>query len=91
MTTRIRAHVEGAVQGVFYRASCQNEARKLDLTGYVRNRADGTVELEAQGDAADVDRLLDWCWQGPPDAGVTRVSSEVVAAVEGEGPFEIRR
>ena len=91
MLTRTRAIIHGTVQGVFYRASCQNEARKLDLTGYVRNRADGTVELEAQGDSADVDRLLDWCWQGPPDAEVTRVTSEITAAVEGEGPFEIRR
>ena len=91
MTTRTHAIVSGTVQGVFYRASCQNEARKLDLTGYVRNLPDGTVELEAQGDAADVDRLLEWCWQGPPESDVKRVTSEIMAAVEGEGVFEVRR
>lgn len=91
MQTRVHAVIHGTVQGVFFRASAQNEARKLDLIGYVRNLPDGTVELEAQGDAAAVDRLIDWCWQGPPDADVTRVTSDLVAAVEGEGVFEVRR
>lgn len=91
MTTRIRAIVSGTVQGVFYRASTQNEAKKLGLTGYVRNLSDGSVELEVQGDSADVDTLLDWCRMGPPGAKVTRISSEVIAEVYGEGIFEIRR
>jgi len=91
MQTRIRAIVHGTVQGVFYRASTQNEAKKLDLTGFVRNLADGTVELEAQGSAANVDKLLDWCRQGPAGAEVSRVLSEVMSLVPGEGVFEIRR
>ena len=91
MTQRIRATVSGTVQGVFYRASCQREAQKLDLTGWVRNLPDGDVELEAQGELADVDRLVAWCRQGPPDAEVARVASEVIARVPGEGVFEIRR
>ena len=91
MLTRVRATVYGTVQGVFFRASTQREARKLDLVGWVRNRDDGSVELEAQGDARAVDRLLEWCWVGPPDATVRRVTSELVAAREGEGTFEVRR
>ena len=91
MRTRIRAIVHGTVQGVFFRASTQTEAKKLDLTGYVRNRADGTVELEAQGESEDVDRLLAWCQHGPPSAEVARVSSEVQSVVPGEATFEIRR
>lgn len=91
MTTRIRAIISGTVQGVFYRASAQNEAKKLGLTGFVRNLPDGSVELEVQGDATDVDTLLDWCRQGPPGAEVKRVSSEVIAEIRGEGVFEIRR
>lgn len=91
MTQRIRATVSGAVQGVFFRASCQREAQKLDLTGWVRNRPGGDVELEAQGELADVDRLIEWCRRGPPDAEVARVASEVIARVPGEGVFEIRR
>ncbi len=91
MQTRVHAVITGTVQGVFFRASAQQEARKLDLTGFVRNLPDGTVELEAQGEADAVDRLLDWCWTGPPDAEVARVTSELVAAVEGDGVFEVRR
>ena len=91
MQTRVHALITGTVQGVFYRASTQNEAKKLDLTGYVRNLPDGSVELEAQGDSADVDALLAWCRQGPPDAEVARITSEVVSLVPGEGVFEIRR
>ncbi len=91
MNTRIHAIVSGTVQGVFYRASTQNEAKKLNLTGFVRNLPDGTVELEAQGDSEVLDRLLEWCRQGPPDSEVTRITSEVIARVPGEGVFEIRR
>ena len=91
MTTRIRAIISGTVQGVFYRASAQNEAKKLGLTGFVRNLPDGKVEMEVQGDSKDVDVLLDWCWQGPPDSKVTRVTSEVIARMPEEGVFEIRR
>lgn len=91
MLTRIHATISGTVQGVFFRASVQQEARKLDLTGWVRNLPDGAVELEVQGDSSDVDRLIDWCWQGPPDASVRRVTSAIVATIEGEGVFEVRR
>ncbi len=91
MKTRVHAIIKGTVQGVFFRASAQQEARKLDLTGFVRNLPDGSVELEAQGDADEVDKLLDWCWVGPPEAEVTRVTSELMAALEGEGVFEVRR
>jgi len=91
MQTRVHALISGTVQGVFYRASTQNEAKKLGLTGYVRNLPSGDVELEAQGDSTDVDTLLEWCRQGPPDAEVARISSEVISLVPGEGVFEIRR
>ena len=91
MTTRAHAIISGTVQGVFFRASTQLEARKLDLTGWVKNLPDGTVALEAQGESTDVDKLLEWCWQGPPEAEVARVTSELVPAVEGEGTFEVRR
>ena len=91
MTTRIHATISGTVQGVFYRASAQNEAKKLGVTGYVRNLPDGTVELEAQGDNADVDALLAWCRIGPPGSEVSRVSSQVMGLVPHEAVFEIRR
>ncbi len=91
METRIRARLYGVVQGVFFRAGTRQEASKLDLTGWVSNREDGSVELEAQGPSREVDRLLSWCRQGPPDAEVDRVESEVIALVPNDQIFEIRR
>ena len=76
MLRRVRAIVTGRVQGVAFRASTVDEARRLGLTGWVRNCADGSVELEAQGDAAMVASLLAWCGHGPPAARVAGVAVE---------------
>ena len=84
---RVRAIVTGRVQGVAYRASTVYEAREHGLTGWVRNLPDGSVELEAQGDAAEVDALLAWCAHGPPAARVTGVNVEVRDAIAGEHGF----
>jgi acylphosphatase len=51
----------------------------LNLVGWVRNLADGTVEIFAQGPDEGIDRLLDWVWAGPSGARVTGVESDVVA------------
>ncbi len=75
----VHAVVSGAVQGVGYRQGCHHMARSLDLVGWVRNRADGTVELFAQGDETGVDRLVDWLWVGPRSSRVVGVETEVVA------------
>lgn len=71
---RVRAIVEGRVQGVFYRDSCCREARRLGVHGWVRNRADRSVEVVAEGARDRVDQLLDWCRQGPPSAIVSKIS-----------------
>jgi acylphosphatase len=68
---RCRVIVSGRVQGVFYRDSCQQMARRLGVRGSVRNRHDGSVEVAAEGDREAVDALLAWCRQGPPRAQVT--------------------
>src|ERR1041385_125994 len=65
---RVRAIVTGRVQGVSYRVSTVMEAHLRDLTGWVRNLPDGSVELEAQGDDAGLTALLAWCEHGPPAA-----------------------
>lgn len=67
------AVVHGRVQGVFYRASAEQEATRLGVTGWVRNLPDGTVELLVEGDDAAVDRMLEWAGRGPARAEVTRV------------------
>ena len=70
---RVHARVYGKVQGVFYRLSTQEEAKRLGLVGWVRNRRDGTVELECAGESTQVERLLDWLAVGPIHARVDRV------------------
>jgi acylphosphatase len=71
---RVRVIVEGRVQGVFYRDSCCREARRLGVRGWVRNRADRSVEVVAEGPRDRVDQLLDWCRHGPPSAIVSKIS-----------------
>ena len=68
--------VSGRVQGVFYRSSARDTARRLGLTGWVRNLSDGRVELVACGNDAALDQLHDWLWQGPPHAQVRQVEVE---------------
>ncbi len=81
----------GRVQGVSYRASTVWEARARGLTGWVRNLADGSVELEAQGEDAAVAALLAWCRQGPPAARVAGVAAEDREVIIGEHGFQQRR
>lgn len=75
-----RCLVTGRVQGVFYRASARAEARRLGVAGYARNRADGSVEVLACGEADAVDALIAWLWKGPTAAAVRDVAVEDVAA-----------
>ncbi|RDV84184.1 acylphosphatase [Ammonifex thiophilus] len=72
---RARAHVivHGKVQGVYFRASTLEKAREEGVTGWVRNRPDGTVEAVFEGEEERVKRMVAWCYQGPPWAEVKRV------------------
>jgi len=72
---RIRAHVEGRVQMVFFRYSTCQEADRLGVTGWVMNRRDGGVELVAEGPADAVGALIEWCHRGPSGAHVTNVTT----------------
>jgi acylphosphatase len=63
--------VEGFVQGVGFRAFALREARALGLAGVVRNRADGTVEIEAEGDRVQLERLVNVLRRGPAGAHVS--------------------
>lgn len=65
--------VTGRVQGVWYRGWTVEQARARQLDGWVRNRTDGSVEALFAGCSADVDAMLDACWQGPPSAIVINV------------------
>ncbi len=69
--------IHGRVQGVGFRASLAFEAQQLGVTGWVRNRRDGTVEAMIQGSDEAVAGLIDWSRQGPPGAHVSRVEVEL--------------
>lgn len=75
--------ITGRVQGVGYRWHMTEEARRLGLTGWVRNRLDGSVEAVAQGPADAVQALVDWAQRGP---SLARVDEVVVG--DAEGAFE---
>jgi acylphosphatase len=72
--------IEGLVQGVGYRAAMQAEAERLGVTGWVRNRADGSVEAIAQGPADLLERLIAWARLGPPAAHVSSVHVAIARA-----------
>lgn len=88
---RWRIVISGEVQGVFYRASAQRKASELGITGWARNKEDGTVEIEAQGTLEILNTLVKWCHEGPPDAEVEKVRVEKSQPLEGEREFVIRR
>lgn len=73
-----RCSVAGRVQGVFYRASAARRAGELGVTGYARNLEDGRVEVLACGDAAAVEAMCAWLWQGSPASHVTSVEIDPV-------------
>jgi hypothetical protein len=60
MAVRVRVLVSGRVQGVFFRASCAEEARRLGVGGWVRNRPDGRVEAVFEGDQSQVSEMVEW-------------------------------
>ena len=84
----VKCTVAGKVQGVYYRASTCEHARSLGLSGWVRNLADGRVELLVQGEPAAVEQLVAWLWTGPPAAQVVSVSLEECVEEAGAG-FEV--
>ncbi len=88
---RQRVVVSGRVQGVWYRQHCCDEARRLGVRGWVRNRDDGAVEALLEGDRIAVEALLRWMRVGPPRALVTGVEVRDVPR-DGEPlpPFRVR-
>lgn len=77
-TICIKATVSGKVQGVFFRNKTLKKAQELQLTGWVKNTADGNVELIACGEQAPIMELTDWLWHGPPAAEVSNVHWEEI-------------
>lgn len=75
-TLAIRVQIHGRVQGVWYRGWAVDEARALKLSGWVRNRRDGSVEAVFAGTEPAVRTMIERCRQGPPSARVSRVDEQ---------------
>ena len=90
MSGRRTIRVFGHVQGVFFRASARDEARRLGLAGFARNEPDGSVSIEVEGDERALAQFVDWCHEGPPRARVERVEVQEGEAV-GHTGFVILR
>ncbi len=58
---RVNLSIIGRVQGVFYRSTARQQAQQLGLTGWVRNRHDGSVEVIAEGTDEDINKFIEWC------------------------------
>lgn len=91
---RYRLRVMGVVQGVGFRWFAMRAARRLDLAGWVRNDADGSVEVLVEGSEGAVERLAEELGRGPDGASVQEVRRSAEAAAEAGGerlpsPFEI--
>ena len=87
---RLHAIVSGIVQGVNFRYYTQERARQLRLTGWVRNLADGTVEVIAEGPRPALEKLLEFLRRGPPTAAVTAMQTEWSQASGEFTSFELR-
>ncbi len=86
---RWRLRVWGLVQGVFFRASTEERALALGVAGWVRNRDDGSVEIEAEGPKSSVEALASWARRGPPAARVDAVDVEEIPARSDETGFRV--
>ena len=73
MTVCKHLKILGSVQGVFFRESMAREARRLAVTGWVRNRPDGSVEAMVQGEPEAVAAIIAWAQRGPELAKVSQV------------------
>lgn len=86
---RVRIIVEGKVQGVFFRQSTKEIAYSLGLSGYVRNLENGNVEVEAEGEDANIEKLIEWIKKGPPLAKVTKLNIEYLPVTGDKLDFKI--
>jgi len=74
MNKQIILKIYGRVQMVMYRDSARRQAKKLDLTGWVMNKSDGTVELIAEGKEENLKQFIDWCYNGSILAKVNKIN-----------------
>lgn len=87
---RLHILIYGDVQGVFFRAGTQSEARKLGLVGWVRNSEEGGVDVLAEGERSALEKLLEWCSHGPAGASVAKIKHQWLESKKEFREFRIR-
>ena len=87
MTVNLK--IFGQVQGVFFRKSAKDEANRLGLVGWIRNDADGSVEVLAVGPKEKLEEFVAWCRQGPPLAEIENVEVDWQEQTPEFNSFEI--
>ncbi len=90
MIRRMHLLVSGRVQGVFFRATARDQAEHLGLSGWVRNLPAGQVEIVAEGDEEDLEKLRRWARRGPAYAYVTELEENLEAATGEFDGFGVR-
>jgi acylphosphatase len=75
MLIHLNISVKGKVQGVFFRAYTKQKAESLGLVGFVKNKADGSVYIEAEGEENVLNEFESWCYKGSPASKVESVES----------------
>jgi acylphosphatase len=87
---RVHVYISGRVQGVFFRAETQRAALSFNITGWVRNLPDGSVEAVFEGEDANVNKMLAWCHHGPPAARVQEVIAKEESYIDEFKNFGIK-
>lgn len=90
MQKQVVLKISGRVQGVLYRVGAKNKAQELNLTGFTRNKKDGTVEIIAEGEENNLKKFIDWCHQGSSSAKVKNIIGDWKNYTGGFNSFEIK-
>ncbi|MBN1991653.1 MAG: acylphosphatase [Anaerolineae bacterium] len=92
MTKQVRARIliEGRLQALNFRYNTQQQAKKLGLAGFVRTLSDGRIEIEVQGDEANVETMLAWCQEEPQSSQIRSIFYRYDEPSERYSGFNVR-
>jgi len=90
MNVRVRLLISGDVQGVFFRANTRDRANELGLKGWAKNLPDGRVECVFEGEKEKVERMIEFCREGPPGSRVENAEIKWEEPKGESGGFEVR-
>lgn len=85
MKQAVALTIKGRVQNVGFRFSALRKAEELDIKGYIKNKFDGTVYIEAEGEPAKLNQFINWCHEGPPAANVRQVNKQEISIQDYRG------